>query len=557
MMRKKSGLQRKFMSVLFYTTVILLLLILVIINLVLLNQEIRSYQEDVTMRMSVLADTINDNFDSMLDKSNNIAQNQFVIDLLKDGPKDNMHGIMEDYVFLKKLFGAYVEYGNNASNYIKLYPVDERFPLGQYVSKLYQLEEKPVWEKVNRMQTYDAVWVYTANENGYVVSLYRKISSYNEVLGYLELSIPFYHIENNLRDLSLKKGEQISYISSEGDILYQNTKSKNANGLFHEEKLFSNDTVMLKVAWHHVLYRYFLYSGICILIFVLLVCGVYVIYKCVVANVMKEMQEFITLLRNDENLLLSLKPSDVVDEEDIQFIKNKFKDLILEIQRMYRDLEQSNQEKRKIEMEYLQMSFNPHLLYNTLSALNWSFYQNGTEEMRNLVADLSSYYRAVLSGGSNIITLRSEIELIRQYLRIVEVSYNRKVTFELDADERLLEYFVIKQLLQPIVENAVLHGINEQEEVYIQIQILEQGGDIIFKIYNDGRSMTEDEINTVISGAQGKSVKRGYGIFNTISRIKTYYGDQYGLEIVSIPEGGTEVVIRIECLGEEELSLRM
>jgi len=557
MMRRKSGLQRKFMSVLFYTTVVLLLLILVIINLALLNQEIRSYQEDVTIRMSVLADGINDNFDSMLDKSNNIAQNQFVIDLLKDGPKDNMHGIMEDYVFLNKLFGAYVEYGNNASNYIKLYPVDERFPLGQYVSKLYQLQAKPVWEKVSRMQTYEAVWVYTANENGYVISLYRKISSYNEVLGYLELSIPFYHVENNLRDLSLKKGEQISYISFEGEVLYQNTDCKNVDGLFHEEKLFSNDTVVLKVAWHHVLYWYFLYSGICILIFVLLLCGVYAIYKCVVANVMKEMQELITLLRNDENLLLSLKPSDVTDEEDIQFIKNKFKDLILEIQRMYQDLEQSNQEKRKIEMEYLQMSFNPHLLYNTLSALNWSFYQNGTEEMRNLVADLSSYYRAVLSGGSNIITLREEIQLIQQYLRIVEVSYRRKITFNLESDERLLDCFVIKQLLQPIVENAVLHGINDKEEVNIRIQIEREAGDIIFRIFNDGRCMTDEEIEAVISGTKETSVKRGYGIFNTISRIKTYYGDQYGLDIVSVPEGGTEVVIRIECLEEEELSLRM
>ena len=112
-------------------------------------------------------------------------------------------------------------------------------------------------------------------------------------------------------------------------------------------------------------------------------------------------------------------------------------------------------------------------------------------------------------------------------------------------------------MLQPIVENAVLHGINDREEVYIKIQIKRQDKDIIFKVFNDGRSMSEEEIETVISGTKGKNVKRGYGIFNTISRIKTYYGENYGLDITGVPQGGTEVTIRIECLGEDELFLRM
>lgn len=556
MMRKKSGLQKRFMSVLFFTTVAFLLLIFLIINLVLHNREIQSYREDASMRMSVLADTINDTFDSMLDKSNNIAQNQFVIDLLREGPKDSMHGIMEDYAFLNKLFGAYTEYGSNASNYIKLYPVNESFPAGQYISKLYQLKEMPDWETIHNMYVYEAIWHYQATGNGHSISLYRTISSYNEILGYLEIKIPFYHIENSLRELNLKNQEQIVYVTSDNQILYQNTEGT-SKGLTLKETLISKDSIVLNVSWFYVLKRYFYYSCFSVLIFILIAFGIYVLYKCIVAILMKDMQDFVGLLRRDERMLLSLADSRDAEAEDIQFIKNKFKDLILEIQRIYRDLERSNQEKRKVEMEYLQMSFNPHLLYNTLSALNWSFYQSGTEEMRNLVSELSSYYRAVLSGGSNIITLREEIALIRQYLRIVEVSYRRNITFDLEADESLLDCFVIKQLLQPIVENAVLHGINEQEEVYIKIEALRQNKDIIFKIYNDGRSMSKEEIEDVIAGTKRKNVKRGYGIFNTISRIKTYYGEKYGLEIRGVPEGGTEVIIRIECLEEDELFLRM
>ena len=110
------------------------------------------------------------------------------------------------------------------------------------------------------------------------------------------------------------------------------------------------------------------------------------------------------------------------------------------------------------------MSFNPHLLYNTLSALNWSLYRNGQEEMTTLVSKMTSYYRAVLSGGNNIITIRDELKLIEQYLELVRISYNRVINYDIYADEETLRGFVIKQLLQPIIENAVLHGTSDLEE---------------------------------------------------------------------------------------------
>jgi len=557
-MKNKSGLQKKIMSVLFSTSAVLLLLIFVVVNIILLREEIRIYREDAKIRLNTLVDSLNENFDSVLDKSNNIMQSQFVIEILKDGPKEKMQDTIENYAFIKKLFEVYTEYGENITSQIKVYPVDERFPSGQYIFKLSQLQAKPVWEKISQMQTYEAVWGHTSENEQTYISLYRKISSFNDTLGYLEVSIPFHQIENIMQETEVKEKEQIVYRNPADEVLYQNAESAAKAGLQFSEELVSGDSVELTAVWSRILKRYFIYSGACVLIFVVLVLGVYAIYKHIISRVTGELQELIDMLREDEGLLrLTDDPLDKTEGEDIELIKNKFKNLILEINQAHQDIENINKAKKKAEMEYLQMSFNPHLLYNSLSAINWNFYKNGQEEMMSLVSEMTSYYRSVLSGGSNIITIREELRLIRQYLKIVQTSYNRKITFDAEYDEDVLDCFVIKQLLQPIVENAVLHGMNKTTDTYIRIRILREANDILFKIYNNGRGMTEEEIQRVMNGVPKDGVRKSYGISNTINRIKTYYGNQYGLNMYSVPEGGIEVVIRIECLDEEKLALRM
>ena len=553
LMRKKRGLQKRFMSVLFFTSVILLLLIFVVVNAILISEEIRKYQKDATMRMDAFVDTVDETFNSVLDKSNNIAQSQFVVDMLKEGPKEKIHDTMEDYVFIRKLFDIYIEYGRSITTQVRIY-----FPAGQYIFKLDELKNKPIWGKISTMQMYEATWEYMLDNDGIpYISLYREISLYNETLGYLEISIPFENIQGFIQEVELKDGEQIVYMDTNGIKLYQNTDEFFSDGLKVERELVNDDRVVLTGSWGYILKQYFVYAFICLCVFITLVIGMYILYKYIVLSVTKELQEFIELLRRDKKQLLLMSPAEENSSEDIQLIKNNFKSLLIEIDEMYQNMDKINRDKKKVEMEYLQMSFNPHLLYNTLSALNWSLYRNGQEEMIKLVSKMTSYYRAVLSGGSNIITIREEIGLIEQYLELVRISYNRIIFFEVENDKSVMDGYVIKQLLQPIVENAVLHGTSDMEESYIRIKIEREENDIIFRIYNNGRSMTEDEIERVMSGTLKASGKRSYGILNTINRIKTYYGERFGLEIYGVPEGGTEVAIRIEYLGEDELRLRM
>jgi len=558
LMRKKRGLQKKFMSVLFFTSVILLLLIFVVVNLILVSEQIRKYKEDATMRVDTLVSSIDETFNSVLDKSNNIAQSQFVVDMLKEGPKEDFEATMEDYLFIRKLLDIYIEYGKSITTQVKIYPLNEDFPQGQYIFKLNELKQKPIWGKISTMQNYGATWEYMLDNQGIpYISLYREISLYNETLGYLEISIPFDYILNSIQEVELKDGEQIVYTAQGGIVIYQSSQIDKKDGMEFKRSLTNDDCIILSGTWGKILKDYFAYAAISFFVFIMLILSMYILYKYIVSSVTKELQEFIEMLRRDKNQLLLSMGSDEDSPEDIQLIKNNFKSLLLEINEMYQNIEKINRDKKKVEMEYLQMSFNPHLLYNTLSALNWSLYRNGQDEMTNLVSKMTSYYRAVLSGGSNIITIRDEVKLIEQYLELVRISYNRIIYYDIECDEATLDGYVIKQLLQPIVENAVLHGTSDMKESYIRLSIERNENDVVFKIYNNGRTMQKEEIEKVMNGTLKSSGKRSYGILNTINRIKTYYGERFGLEIYGAPEGGTEVAIRIEYLGEEELKLRM
>lgn len=558
LMRKKRGLQKRFMSVLFFTSVILLLLIFIVVNIILASEQIRKYQKDAAMRIDTLVSSIDETFNSVLDKSNNIAQSQFVVDMLNEGPKGEIEETMEDYFFIRKLFDIYIEYGKSITTQVKIYPLNDDFPSGQYIYKLEELKYKPIWGKISTMQSYDATWEYMLDSEGVLyISLYREISLYNDTLGYLEISIPFEYIQNSIQEVELKDGEQIVYTDQTGIKLYRSTDEEIKREVEFKRNLINDDCIILSGTWGNVLKEYFVYASISFFVFIMLILSMYILYKYIVSSVTKELQDFIEMLRRDKKQLLLTNSSDEDGGEDIQLIKNNFKSLLLEMNEMYQNIEKINRDKKKVEMEYLQMSFNPHLLYNTLSALNWSLYRNGQDEMTNLVSKMTSYYRAVLSGGSNIITIRDELKLIEQYLELVRISYNRIINYDVYSDENTLNGFVIKQLLQPIIENAVLHGTSDVEESYIRIKIEREESDVIFKIYNNGRTMTEEEIDKVLKGELKASGKRSYGILNTINRIKTYYGERFGLEIYGVPEGGTEVAIRIEYLDEEELKIRM
>ncbi|RCX16834.1 two-component system sensor histidine kinase YesM [Anaerobacterium chartisolvens] len=207
---------------------------------------------------------------------------------------------------------------------------------------------------------------------------------------------------------------------------------------------------------------------------------------------------------------------------------------------------------KKSELKVLQAQINPHFLYNTLDNIVWMAEANKSKEVIKIVRALSSFFRITLSKGKDWIPISDEVAHIRSYLIIQKIRYRDILDFQIDVDESILEYNILKLTLQPLVENALYHGIkNKREGGVITVKgYVAEKGNVIFEINDNGAGMTPERLaeiqKTLDSNTVGFMIKEsGFGLNNVHKRIKLYYGNQYGLKIQSEFKKGTQVAVLI------------
>ncbi len=204
---------------------------------------------------------------------------------------------------------------------------------------------------------------------------------------------------------------------------------------------------------------------------------------------------------------------------------------------------------RKIsELNLLQEQINPHFLYNALSSISVLAMGNGDKVASRAILYLSDFYRITLSKGKQDITIREELNLLESYLKIQRMRFGDSIEVEYELDESLLDVHVVKLTLQPIVENAIHHGRDDDSEVFhILIRLFEEQEKTVFEVIDDGCGMDPEklmELQNSMNHSEG-----GYGLRNVNIRIKLQYGPQYGVYIES--ERGFGTKIRIEFPGGE------
>lgn len=201
---------------------------------------------------------------------------------------------------------------------------------------------------------------------------------------------------------------------------------------------------------------------------------------------------------------------------------------------------------QQAELKALQSQMNPHFLFNSLNVIARLAYLEGAEETRDMVHALSDLLRYSLR-REEIVNLSEELKYIKDYIKIQKARFAEKIEFEMDVDESLLRYKIPFMSLQPLVENAVIHGLEpEGGEGSIKILSEEEEGSLIIKISDDGVGIEEDKIRHIIETRERKVTEThtsGMGINNVHQRLQHYYGAKYGVEIDSSRGEGTEVKI--------------
>lgn len=230
--------------------------------------------------------------------------------------------------------------------------------------------------------------------------------------------------------------------------------------------------------------------------------------------------------------------------EELMILSDSFDHMVRRIQNLMEQVRQEEITLRKTELKALQAQINPHFLYNTLDAIAWLCEDGRNKDAEDMVTSLAKLFRISISKGHELITIEKEIQHAESYLRIEKFRYKNQFTYRFDVDEECLGYLCNKITLQPIIENAIYHGLNRMvDEGEIVISIRQDGDDIVLSVEDNGIGMTEEQCQEILRKEPGD--RTGIGIKNVNDRIKIYFGEEYGLTITSELDEGTCVDIRM------------
>lgn len=197
---------------------------------------------------------------------------------------------------------------------------------------------------------------------------------------------------------------------------------------------------------------------------------------------------------------------------------------------------------KQTELTALQSQINPHFLYNTLSLINWKAIEADAKDISKITLALSTFYRTSLNKGKNVMSLSDELRNMRSYLDIQLMMHDYEFDVEFDVDESIGQYQSLNLMLQPLIENAIAHGIDVKTDGRGKLTITgkEDGDLIVLTVADNGVGMSDEQAARILT-----EESKGYGVRNVNERIKLYYGEQYSLQIESKIGQGTKASIRI------------
>ena len=469
---------------------------------------------------------------------------------------------------------------SNPTRNITIYVYNESILSGQYVKKITELESS-IQNEVSKADAdfasdYSTIWKFrhfgtdpSSPKKQDFLCLYKKYALIGEkLLAVVEVRIPWKKIVDQFK-FEIPKDSFILYYmgnNSENMVIAANgINSDRIPGNFEEylSKGKSGKYFVITMdtrPQHHKILIFLPKSlvlnelkGITI-IFIIILCiliiCIFITARVVSFYLTRRLTNLIAGIdTNIENLMEGQELSFNAGNDEFTRIYIRFYEIIQKIREYYSKLCEYEKErkvleleKKVLELELLQARINPHFLYNTLSALRFAF---PNEKLSKLVASMAKYYRVALNRGENTIKVGDELDMVEEYLKIQKFTYISDFSYLIDMPDNVREYMIIKHLLQPIVENAFIHGVSGLETGGV-IKIIGglYEGKLVFNIIDNGIGIEQEKIIRIQNG-ENVSMYGGYGLRNVIRRIKTYYGNDYGLSIKSNLNEGTAVTITI------------
>ena len=428
--------------------------------------------------------------------------------------------------------------------------------------------------------------LFEKGSNGYrwVISMSRAVeitTGGSTEQAVLLIDMAYQGLDSVLDEVSLGNGGYIYLIDSTGEIIWHPKFELIASGRVKENNLiavtysdgsieeeFNNTarTVVIKtvgytgwklvgvikgtgISLNTIKTRLFIVFVIFLIIFIVVLINSYISFR--VTDPIRELEKSVKKLE-EGNLDADIYMG---GSYEIQHLGKSVQDMKYRIKGLMQDIVTEHEEKRKSEFDSLQAQINPHFLYNTLDIIVWQIENEKQSEAVHTVTALARFFRLSLGKGKNIVTVNAEIEHVKNYLMIQHMRFKNKFDYEFDIEVDVLELSSLKLMLQPLVENAIYHGMEFMDgDGLIKIKAWREADELYLSVTDNGLGMTEEKVAMVLAGKSNSGNGRGSGIGvkNVNERIKLYFGEDYGLKIDSEPDVGTTIIIHLPAKKYEE-----
>jgi len=417
----------------------------------------------------------------------------------------------------------------------------------------------------------------------WVLSLSKPVSFYYEgkmTQGVLLIDINFNSIEQLCQKVNLGKSGYIYILDSKNNIIYHPQQELIYNGLKSEnneeaykntygtfKQKVNNEERLLTIKnvgytdWKVVAISYMdeltttkssltNFSIIILLLAIVFVITIFIFISAKITKPIKQLDESMKLVEEGD---LDVKV-DIKGDKEVVHLSRSFNLMIANIKQLMHQIVIEQESKRKSELDALQAQINPHFLYNTLDSIVWMAENGKSQDVITMVTSLARFFRISISRGKNIIYVREELEHAKNYLIIQKIRYKSKFNFCIEAEDEILQYKTLKLIIQPIIENALYHGIEYMvEEGFIKITAKKVEEKLLFEIQDNGLGMKAEVLENILSYTfNNKGGGSGVGVKNVHERIQLIFGREYGLEIESELEEGTTVRIYLPLFKDEE-----
>ena len=397
----------------------------------------------------------------------------------------------------------------------------------------------------------------------------------------LRIEMAYQGLEEVLDEVTLGNGGYIYLMDSKGEIIWHPKYELIASGRVKEnnlvaagyddgsrEEIFNGtrQTVVTKtvgytgwklvgvikgtgISLNMLKTRLFIVFVILLIIFIVILINSYISFR--VTNPIRELEKSVKALE-EGNLDADIYMG---GSYEVQHLGKSVQDMKFRIKGLMQDIVNEHEEKRKSEFDSLQAQINPHFLYNTLDIIVWQIENEKQSEAVHTVTALARFFRLSLGKGKNIVTVRDEIDHVKNYLMIQHMRFKNKFDYEFDIAEDVLELPSLKLMLQPLVENAIYHGMEFMDgDGMIMVKAWREEDELYLSVADNGLGMTEDKVEMILTGksTSGNGRGSGIGVKNVNERIKLYFGEAYGLTIDSEPDEGTTVIIHLPAKDEKE-----